>query len=175
MGIVCTLAGAKEVAISDYPASALLSTIEANVRKNLTAQLALNVTVQGHEWGVISDEFSKAHAGEFTRILSADCLWMSGQHQCLVQSMLHFLSFDGQARVWVVAGFHTGRAKIAAFFEAGREAGLQAEKIWERDINGNEREWRTEQDSMIEDITERKKWLVIAILQRKDSLPFPNP
>lgn len=81
--------------------------------------------------------------------------------------MLHFLSFNATARVWIVAGFHTGRANVASFFEVAVEAGLEIEEIWERDINGGEREWMTERDSQAEDVTERKKWLVVAILRRK--------
>lgn len=81
--------------------------------------------------------------------------------------MLHFLSFNATARVWVVAGFHTGRAAVASFFEVAGEEGLEIDEIWERDNNGGEREWVKERDSKVEDVTERKKWLVVAILRRK--------
>lgn len=153
--------------ISDYPAPGLLANIQANAKRNIPAQLLERALIESHEWGVVDDEFSNGHAHYFTRILSADCLWSSGQHHSLTKSMLHFLSFNATARVWVVAGFHTGLANVSSFFEVAVEAGLEIEEIWERDINGGERKWMKEQDSKFEDITERKKWLIIAILRRK--------
>lgn len=51
-------------------------------------------------------------------------------------------------------------------FEKASEVGLEIEEIWERDINGGEREWVKEPNSRIEDVTERKKWLVVALLRR---------
>lgn len=91
---------------------------------------------------------------------------MSGEHHSLVESILHFLSHDAHARVWVIAGFHTGRAKLVSFLKVAAEAGLEAKEIWERDVDGYERAWLEERNGGIEDIAERKRWLVIAILQR---------
>lgn len=169
------LAGADEVVISDYPAPELLGNIQANVMRNVPAQLLKKVAVRGHEWGATRNRFSDTHARRFTRIVSADCLWMTGQHHSLAQSMLHYLSFDVDARVWVVAGFHTGRASIASFFKVAAEAGLETEEIWERDVDRNDREWKEERDCATEDITTLKKWLVVAILRRKAPLPFIGP
>lgn len=112
--------------------------------------------------------FSYQYANHFTRVIAADCLWMPNQHEALVQSMLHFLSKEEEeARVWVVAGFHTGRARLAPFFDVVIEQGLEVEHIWERDVNGVERDWARERDAGREDVTGRKRWLVIAILKRK--------
>lgn len=192
------LAGAGEVVISDYPSPGILSTLETNCAKNIPSSLSSeessassnSVRVVGHEWGIIDDEFSKANARRFTRILAADCLWMVGEHQNLVTSMLHFLSGDDDgsnddhdhekknekkkkkkqaAQVWIVAGFHTGRATLASFFKVAHDAGLEVKRIWERDVQGNEREWVKEPDQSRpkEDIASLKKWLVVAILGRK--------
>ena len=122
--------------------------------------------VEGHEWGVLDDPFSKEGKEAFGRILVADCLWMPWQHENLLKSIRWFLKPEGRA--WVVAGFHTGRAKMKGFYEeeALREAGLEVEKIWERNAEGEEREWVT--DRGIEDVTERKRWLVIGILKRRE-------
>lgn len=194
VGIVSALVGAQEVVISDYPSAEILTTIERNCAKNIPAfrphshshssresgnvngiVKVNNVRVIGHEWGKVAvaddrgdgDDFPITHAHHFTRILAADCLWMASEHRNLVMSMLHFLSRDEErARVWLVAGFHTGRAKIASFFEVAADAGLEVERIWERDMQGNEREWVEEASRRPEDITERKKWLVVAILRR---------
>jgi predicted nicotinamide N-methyase len=167
-GIVSVLAGAQEVVISDYPSPEILANIEINCTKNISPHSQGRVCVAGHEWGKVDDEFSKMNAHRFTRILTADCLWMEAEHQNLVTSMLHFLSQDDEhAQVWVVAGFHTGRAALASFFEVAHDSGLDVKRIWERDIQGNEREWVKEPQRRPEDITTKKKWLAVAILGRK--------
>lgn len=80
--------------------------------------------------------------------------------------MSHFLSFEEDSRVFVISGFHTGRAKVAAFFEAARASQeLSVDSIWECDSNGKRRTWDPEREE--ENSGERKKWLVVAILKRK--------
>ena len=167
-GLVAALRGAKEVVLSDYPAQEVLVNLRANVQRNVSTRAkdkVAEIRVQGHEWGVLDDDFSKAEKGGFGRILAADCLWMPWQHENLLRSISWFLAEGGRA--WVVAGFHTGRAKMRGFFEdeAVRAAGLEVERIWERNAEGAEREWVT--DRGVEDITLRKRWLVIAVLKHR--------
>ena len=169
-GIVSVLAGAEEVVLSDYPSPAILANTRANVERNVPEEQRQKLTVQGHEWGVLTDDFSKAYANHFSRILCADCLWMDGEHYSLAQSMEHFLSHKEDARVWVIAGFHTGRAKLVSFFDIAAQAGLETERIWERDADGNEREWERERNGGQEDATGRNKWLVVGILKRKQAV-----
>jgi nicotinamide N-methyltransferase len=168
-GIVSSLAGAEEVVISDYPASEVLENIRTNVSRNIDPRRSkwaqeLNIKVEGHEWGVLDDAFSVENKGNFGRIFVADCLWMPWQHESLLKSIAWFLEQAGKA--WVIAGFHTGRAKMAGFFavDALKGAGLEIERICERDAEGNERAWLA--DRGIEDVTERKRWLVVAVLRR---------
>ena len=200
-GIVCALAGAGEVIISDYPSRQILDNLNVNIEKNVPDYIrnkdlhlhqtlwyegalerakipfsvdgeSINLSSQGsinvysHKWGCLTDQPAQSHEKYFTRIIAADCLWMLGEHENLVQSMLHFLSCDEDARVWVIAGFHSGRANVAAFFDTAAEMGLGISQIYERDVNGAERAWKRERDGGHEDVTERKRWLVIAILQR---------
>lgn len=80
--------------------------------------------------------------------------------------MLHYLIDDKCARAFVVAGFHTGRARLAAFFEVAIQEGLEIEEIYEEDVEGVRREWCEERDGGTENTTERKRWLVIARLRR---------
>lgn len=90
---------------------------------------------------------------------------MPHEHHNLALSMAHFLSPLPSARVFVIAGFHTGRAKLAPFFtEAVPSAGLEIEEIWEMDANGDRRAWQA--DIPEEPIGERKKWIVIARLKK---------
>lgn len=164
-----TLSGAEEVVISDYPAPEILANIKLNIEKNIPPNLYPKVSVQGHEWGNITDALAVSRGHSFTRILAADCLWMPWQHENLVETMLHFLSYEEDARIWVIAGFHTGRAKLAPFLGITVDKGLEIEDIWERDCDGHERAWIKERDGGREDVTERKKWLVLAILRRPQS------
>jgi nicotinamide N-methyltransferase len=169
-GIVATLAGADEVVISDYPAPEVLKNIQKNVDKNIpeATRKAGQVCVQGHEWGVFSHErdggWAEREKCRFDRIIVADCLWMPWQHGNLRKSIAWFLAEGGRA--WVVGGFHTGRERMRGFFEAAElsQEGLEVERIWERNAAGTEREWAEDRGN--EDITERKRWLVIAIVKR---------
>lgn len=169
------MAGAEEVLLSDYPSPAILANTRANVERNVPKELLNKIAVQGHEWGVLKDQFSQAKANRFSRILCADCLWMDGEHYGLAQSMEHFLSYQEDARVWVIAGFHTGRAKLVSFFDIASSLGLEIEEIWERDADGNEREWVRERNGGREDATGRNKWLVVAILKRSSSSKISSP
>jgi hypothetical protein len=77
--------------------------------------------------------------------------------------MLHFLSDEPSARIYCIAGFHTGRAKVALFFEeVVPEQGLEIEEIYEMDVTGQRRPWDKDRD----DMGERKRWLVLARIRR---------
>ncbi|PVH85098.1 hypothetical protein DL98DRAFT_512030 [Cadophora sp. DSE1049] len=171
-GLMSGLEGAEKVVISDYPALEVLKNISANVERNIKPRKAKSPTtvaeveVQGHEWGELDDTFSIENKASFGRILVADCLWMPWQHKNLLKSIAWFLK-DGEGRVWVVAGFHTGREKMMGFYEEGslKDAGLEIDRIWERNAEGLERKWV--EDRGIEDVTERKRWLVVGILKKR--------
>ncbi|KAM0479420.1 hypothetical protein ACHAPX_004631 [Trichoderma viride] len=183
--IMAGLLGAKSVAVTDYPAPAVMKTLRDNVARNIKPEFAplpndsrsslpvtTDITVEGHEWGVFdssSSSFPASHAHTADRLFVADCLWMPWQHANLRRSINHFLKKTSSARAWVVAGFHTGRAKMAGFYdaEALREEGVEIERIWERDCDGVERAWDVERE---DDITERKRWLVVAVLKRCEGM-----
>jgi len=88
-GLVATLKGAARVVITDYPAPEVLDNLRKNVAKNIDtrqtgkddagkeeAKMELgDVSVEGHEWGVLTDSFSIREKESFDRILVADCLW----------------------------------------------------------------------------------------------------
>lgn len=93
---------------------------------------------------------------------------MPHEHENLVRSMLHLLGTASDARVYAIAGFHTGRTKLAGFFDEAVAQGLDIEEIYEEDHIGNRRDWMKERDGGTEHVTERKKWLVVAILKRRE-------
>lgn len=173
-GIIAARSGADEVVITDYPAPEVVANIKKNVDKNVEQAGSRAATgrsqcwVQGHEWGNLAedDEFVQEHKGTFDIIIVADCLWMPWQHENLMKSINHFMKPNGKA--WVVAGFHTGRAKMANFFveETLAKHNLRVGSITERDPDGIERQWVF--DRGIEDVTVRKRWLVVSVLKHKD-------
>lgn len=96
---------------------------------------------------------------------------MAGQHENLVRTMQWFLDESPSSRVWVVAGFHTGRAIVAGFFETAVRLGFEIERIFERDLNASaeggqvRREWRSVREG--EGPENRRRWCVVAVLKRK--------
>ncbi|OBT51478.1 hypothetical protein VE04_07746 [Pseudogymnoascus sp. 24MN13] len=155
-GIVAARAGAESVVITDYPAPE-------------DARECQEECGEGHEWGKLSedDSFVHGHKGSFDVILVADCLWMPSQHKELMKSIAWFLNPGGKA--WVVSGFHSGREKMAGFYNAAllTEHGMEVESIVERDPEGREREWVTERKFEGVTDTERKRWLVISVLRKR--------
>ncbi|KAK1770679.1 nicotinamide N-methyltransferase [Phialemonium atrogriseum] len=180
---LCALLGASRVVVTDYPSPPVLANLRANVERNVRpensplgrAATPPPVAVVGHGWGDLSDLVVGVGDGDgggggvgggFDRVLVADCLWMPWQHDGLRRSVAGFLGRGPRARAWVVAGLHTGREAMRGFFgeEELRLVGLEVEWIWERDCDGLEREWAW--DRGVEDVIERKRWLVVAVLRR---------
>ncbi|ORY71764.1 uncharacterized protein BCR38DRAFT_329090 [Pseudomassariella vexata] len=165
------LLGAKRVVVSDYPTPLVMEMLRRNMAKNMKPELSPRntvspVLVDGHSWGELDTPFAAEHKAAFDRIFVCDCLWMPTQHANLQKSIAWFMKDDAEARAWVVAGFHTGRAVMRGFFkeEGLKAAGLEIERIWERDCNNVEREWI--EDRGPEDDGIRKRWLVVGVLRR---------
>lgn len=123
--------------------------------------------VFGHTWGDLNDDVALKYPQGFTRVVAADTLWMDWEHENLAKSIMHFLSDDLGARAIVVAGFHTGRPKMAKFWDVAVAQGFLIESITERDVDGVERDFL--KDRGIEDVVDRKRWLVIGILKKRVS------
>lgn len=173
--LLAALLGARRVVVTDYPAPAVLANLRENADRNLRPELSpharaagdVEVEVEGHAWGELATPWAERRRRAFDRVLACDCLWMPWQHDNLLRSIEWFLKEDREARCWVVGGFHTGRANMRDFFREERLAGvgLEVERMWERDCDGNEREWAW--DRGVEDVGERKRWLVFAVLRRQ--------
>ncbi|KAL7625569.1 hypothetical protein AAE478_004789 [Parahypoxylon ruwenzoriense] len=181
--LMAALLGAKDVVVTDYPSDTILETLRKNVAVNAKPHLSPSgtlapLTVAGHAWGERDNPFAAQNRGRFDRVFVCDCLWMPWQHANLHNSISWFLKGGGgsgedrgddslKARAWVIAGFHTGRAKMRDFFDdaALGAAGLEVESIWERDCDGVQREWVWDRGH--EDASERKRWLVVGVLRRR--------
>jgi hypothetical protein len=76
-----------------------------------------------------------------------------------------------EGKIWIVAGFHTGRAIVASFFNTAVGMGLEIEDIFERDLSALEedgevrRPWAPVRQG--EGPENRRRWCVIAVLRRK--------
>lgn len=183
--IVAARMGASRVVAADFPAPALLAVLRANVARNLPPG---RCRVVSHEWGRLPECKDKADDNDgddddgdmafarrgrrgFSRVLAADCLWLMAEHGALRRSIAWFLADGADARALVVAAFHTGRATVRRFFEDDDCDGaslaaleLAVEEICEVNIDGTERPWVP--DRGVEDVGERKRWLVVAVLKR---------
>ena len=169
--LLAALLGASRVVLTDYPAPVVISNLTANAVRNARPELSPSnavspVEVEGHAWGELDTPLAEKGRRAFDRVFVCDCLWMPWQHENLLKSVEWFLKDTAEARCWVVAGFHTGREKMRDFFGEQRltALGLEVESIWERDCDGQEREWVL--DRGIEDPIGRKRWLVFAVLKR---------
>ena|SRR5271155_852529 len=100
---------------------------------------------------------------------------MSDQHSALVCTLSHLLERSASARVFVVAAFHTGRSVLSNFLRTAGlqrlipdDCGIQEYNI----IDGSTRLWK--EDRGMEDIVERKQWLIVARLQWDQKLVNTN-
>jgi predicted nicotinamide N-methyase len=171
--IMAGLLGARRVVATDYPAPPVLKALEGNVKAGVQAKNAPDgrfaveeVLVAGHGWGDLDGSLAEENERAFDRVLAADCLWMPWQHENLRRSIAWFLEDGEDARAWVVGAFHTGRGNMAPFFDSEElaEVGLEVEHLWERDCDGQDREWV--RDAGVEDMSVRKRWLAVGVLRR---------
>ena len=91
---------------------------------------------------------------------------MFEQHNALIQSISLLLERSSLARLFLVAGIHTGRAVLSHFFHIAEltQLGPDDDGIVEYCvIDGSTRPWR--KDRGPEDVLERKRWLIVAKLK----------
>jgi EEF1A N-terminal glycine/lysine methyltransferase len=91
---------------------------------------------------------------------------MSDQHYALAFTMHQLLERSRDARVYVVAGIHTGRAILSNFFHVAELHGLVPDNDGIQEysvIDNSKRQWVKVINA--EDLVERKKWLVVAKLR----------
>ncbi|KAK8035012.1 hypothetical protein PG993_010007 [Apiospora rasikravindrae] len=170
--MLAALLGASEVTAVDYPTPLVVDTLRKNVQFNAqpkfspSGSVAPHIQVDGHAWGELGTPFALGNKHKFDRLFVCDCLWMPDQHANLQRSIAWFMKEGPESRAWVIAGFHSGRSKMAGFFgrEALKAVGLEVEYIWERDCEGVERPWSPDRGA--EDPGVRKRWLTIGILRR---------
>ncbi|KAA1470222.1 WD40 repeat-like protein [Dentipellis sp. KUC8613] len=159
---------------SDYPDAELIRALEANVKSNGVSD---RCRVVPYAWGsdttallAGTDRNIDGHAvSGFDVVVAADTLWNPELHAPFIDTLCRTLAKTAGARIRLVAGLHTGRYTLQAFFGAVKNAGLDIEKAVERAVKGGEqRDWDVNR-AEDEDEQERRRWVVWVVLKWKDA------
>ena len=157
------------VIASDYPDAKLIQTLRENVARNHATP---NCAVVPHAWG--TDPSALLPQGTAADVvLAADTLWDTAQHAALLRTICAVLARTPAARAHLVAGLHTGRYTLDAFFRAARAAGLVLVEATERAVLGGKehrREWDVDRRPGAgggddDDERERRRWIVWGALK----------
>ena len=160
------------VIASDFPDAKLIHTLRENVMRNNVAQ---NCTVVPHAWGTDPSALLPPPADI---VLAADTLWDPAHHAAQLRTICAVLARTPAARAHLVAGLHTGKYTLDAFFRAARAAGLVIMEATEREVvvggekGTGRREWdvgrRPPAGGEDEDERERRRWIVWSVLKWVD-------
>jgi len=162
--------------VTDYPDPHILAALERNVAAlQARAPHALPLHVHGLAWGndAHAERACAVHGGRYDVVLAADVLWVSSQHENLLDSICALLARQPGARCLVVAGYHTGRPATERFFLAARTRGLVPDAathlggMYERSIFGEERACALSAapDTDLGDISARAQWVRVGCLR----------
>jgi len=154
--------GRAAVTLSDYPDDAILRVLQENIKRNDLA----NMRVVGHSWGE-----DTAQLGIFDVVLAADTLWNPEHHLSFCHTLSCVLRRTSDARIYLVAGLHTGRWTVQRFLEKLTPFSLEVDEVYERKADNvfdsdapqeSLRPWEPDRD---EDETERRRWVVWIVLK----------
>ncbi|PCH36336.1 hypothetical protein WOLCODRAFT_82177 [Wolfiporia cocos MD-104 SS10] len=156
------------VVSSDYPDAGLIKTLAENVARNGAQDRCRAVP---YAWGSDPAPLFSAFAGPephaldgFDVVLATDTLWNSELHGTFIQTLCVTLRRSAHARVFLVAGLHTGRYTIQSFMRAVEDAGLVFEEAMEKESNGDgSRPWDVERAGETE--KDRRRWVVWMVLR----------
>ncbi|KAI0766046.1 hypothetical protein BC629DRAFT_1583769 [Irpex lacteus] len=150
--LIAKLYDAADVTVSDYPDEELIKTLADNVTRNDVARNCRASSVLSHPNASIDPTFDV--------IIAADTLWNSQLHPLFLDALGKTLRKSAGARIFLVAGLHTGRYTLQAFMNSVRSGAfeLMSRRAW--DVERQEQE----------DEKERRKWVVWMVLKWKDSV-----
>lgn len=168
--LIAKLYDAADVTVSDYPDEELIKTLADNVTRN---DVARNCRAVPYAWGDSPSVLSHPNASidpTFDVIIAADTLWNSQLHSLFLDALGKTLRKSAGARIFLVAGLHTGRYTLQAFMNSVRSGAFEFDVIEERAVDGRSRRaWDVERQEQ-EDEKERRKWVVWMVLRWKDSV-----
>ncbi len=155
------------VMCSDYPDNALIRTLEENVRRN---DACSRCRVVPYAWGsdpsvLLPPGATTDDAPAFDIILAADTLWNSDTHHLFLDTLKRTLRRSPDARIYLIAGLHTGRYVLQSFLRLMSGAGFVTEELTERRIGAtDERPWSVDRAEG-EDERERRRWTVWVVFK----------
>ncbi|KAM0749134.1 hypothetical protein T439DRAFT_303886 [Meredithblackwellia eburnea MCA 4105] len=177
-GLVCAREGAKTVVLSDYNDPHLIKNLKRNIELALSPVLQDCTHAVGFSWGEDPSELLSLtpSAGGFDLILLADTLWFATGHALLLSALSALLSHSIEARIEVVAGFHSGRETVRSFLRKAEDAGFErVGDEWEEvSFNGSRRKWGWDVEAGLDeeqDIGERNRSVVQGSLGRRSATP----
>ncbi|GAA5938087.1 hypothetical protein JCM10213_000828 [Rhodosporidiobolus nylandii] len=135
-GIVAARKGASKVVLSDFDDEKMLLDTAHAVEEALPSSVQQRIEVAGHTWGTSIEPLRRA-SSSYDLILVADCVWETTLHAPLIRTLSALLAACPSAVIHFAAGFHTGRAVIAAFLAAAEEVGI-GEEAGGREAGGEE-------------------------------------
>lgn len=140
--LIAKLYGANDdvsVLATDYPDVQLIQTLTQNIVRNGVEE---HCRAAPYAWG--SDPsllFSLDPIGEaeergvgFDVIIAADTLWNPDLYAIFIDTLQRTLRKDSGARIYLVAGLHTGRYTIDSFLRAVAKAGFRVVEVLEREV-----------------------------------------
>ncbi|KAI0664266.1 hypothetical protein C8Q70DRAFT_226781 [Cubamyces menziesii] len=158
------------VTTSDYPDENLIHTLEGNVKRN---EVSDRCRVVPYGWGsdpspLFFRSGLETTAGRFDVVIAADTLWNSEWHGIFIETLRLTLRRSPNARIYLVAGLHTGRYVIQSFLCQMQEAGFVPEQLSERRVDGSEeRPWSIDRAEQ-EDDRERRRWVIWMVFKWAD-------
>ncbi|KAI9062545.1 hypothetical protein FKP32DRAFT_1604052 [Trametes sanguinea] len=154
------------VTTSDYPDESLISTLSENVKRNKVTD---RCRVVPYNWGTDASQLLSQTSNGFDIVLAADTLWNLDLHAIFVDTLQRTLRRSPDARVYIVAGLHTGRYVINSFLRRVQDARFVPERLVERSVSGSssDRPWSVDHADE-EDEQERRRWVVWMVFKWAD-------
>lgn len=166
--LVARLFSEADVVTSDYPDDELISTLADNVQKN---EVFARCHAIPYAWGTdpspLFAPFPAAPSAQsgFDVVLAADTLWNPESHSKFLSTLSKTLRKTSDARVHLVAGYHTGRYTVETFMKSVSDVELEVEDATEREVGGHLRRPWSVQRAEEETEEERRRWVLWMVLK----------
>ncbi|KAF2432793.1 hypothetical protein EJ08DRAFT_695192 [Tothia fuscella] len=140
--IVCTLKGAAQVVVTDYPDVDLIENLNYNIVHTIQPGGFSNIVAEGYLWGNDTEKLVRHLPADrqtkgFDTVVLADLLFNHSEHEKLIQSVQRTLKHDKHAcalvfftpyRPWLLE-------KDLSFFDLARANGFEVAKILEKQMD----------------------------------------
>jgi len=153
---------------------AILACLKENIKRNIPYA---STRVIGHVWGLDATPL-----GTFDLVMAADTLWNPDQHFPFCQTLSRVLRRTSKARIFLVAGLHTGRWTIHRFLEMLPQFHFEIDSLVERKVDSTfdsdvmndptAREWMPERAG--EEERDRQNWIVCMVLRWNHASLHPH-